>query len=102
VARRAAESEGNTAEKAKAARKREMAVLARHLAVGKIAAGAAGQLTAVRTSRRELLGGRKVKTALLFKENQAGVGVLATPTGVGEGVSGEGVAYENSFERDAG
>jgi hypothetical protein len=102
VARRAAEREVNTAEKAKAARKREMAVPARHLAVGKTAAGAAGQITAVPTSGRELLGGRSVKTALHFKENQAGVGVLATPTGVGERVSGEGVEYEITFEGDAG
>jgi hypothetical protein len=101
VARRAAESEVNTSEKAKAARKREMAVQVRDLAVGKIAAGAADHLTAVRTSRHELLGGRPLKTALHFKENQAGVGVLATLTGVGEGVSGESVAYESSFEGDA-
>jgi hypothetical protein len=70
-----------------------LAVQARHLAVGKIAAGA------VRTSRRELMGGRTVKTALRFKENQAGVGVLANPTGVGERFSGEGVAYENSLKQ---
>jgi hypothetical protein len=78
-----------------------MAVQARHLAIEKIAASAAGQPTAVHSSGRELLGGRSVKTALHFKENQARVGVLQHPP-VGEGVSGEGVAYENSFEGDAG
>jgi hypothetical protein len=56
-----------------------MAVQARHLAVEKIAAGAAGQPTAVHTSGRELLGGRSVKMALDLKENQARVGVLQHP-----------------------
>jgi hypothetical protein len=90
VARRVAESEVNTAQKSKPGRKREMAVLARHLAFGKIAAGAAGQLTAVRTSRRELLGGRKVKTALHFKRIKQASGFSQPPPALVRGFPAKG------------